>query len=53
METAQVPLCSRLLGVPPEHKRHAPLQGGHIPDNLNDVLREALDWFDRYLGPVR
>ena len=37
----------------PEHKRHAPLQGGHIPDNLNDLLREALDWFDRYLGPVR
>ena len=52
METAQLPLF-RMLGVPPEHKRHAPLQGGHIPDNLHDLLREALDWFDRYLGPVR
>ena len=52
METSQLPLF-RLLGVPPEHKRHAPLQGGHIPDNLHDLLREALDWFDRYLGPVR
>ena len=52
MATAQLPLFN-LLGVPPEHKRHAGLQGGHIPDNLNDILREALDWFDRYLGPVR
>ncbi len=52
METSQLPLF-RVLGVPPEHKRHAPLQGGHIPDNLHDLLREALDWFDRYLGPVR
>ena len=52
MATAQLPLFN-LLGVPPEHKRHAALQGGHIPDNLHDILREALDWFDRYLGPVR
>ena len=37
METSQLPLF-RLLGVPPEHKRHAPLQGGHIPDNLHDLL---------------
>ena len=52
MATAQLPLF-RLLGTAPEHKRHAQLQGGHIPDNLHDLLREALDWFDRYLGPVK
>jgi len=52
METAQLPLF-RLLGVAPQAKRHAPLEGGHIPNNLNDMIREALDWFDRHLGPVQ
>ena len=52
MDTLQLPLF-QLLGVAPELKRHAPLEGGHIPTNLNDLIREALDWFDRYLGPVR
>ena len=31
METPQLPLF-QLLGVAPEHKRHAALEGGHIPD---------------------
>ena len=30
METSQVPLF-RLLGAPPDQKRHALLEGGHIP----------------------
>ena len=51
VETAQVPLF-RLLGVAPEHKRHALFDGGHAPGQLPDVIREILDWFDRYLGPV-
>ena len=38
-------------GAPPEHKKLVLLEGGHIPP-LNDVIREALDWLDRYLGPV-
>ena len=41
----------RLLGVAPEHKRHALFDGGHAPGQLPDVIREILDWFDRYLGP--
>jgi hypothetical protein len=28
------------------------LEGGHIPLKIHEVMREALDWFDRYLGPV-
>ena len=42
-----------LLGTPPELKRHVALDGGHVPvDNLG-VIREVLDWFDKYLGPVK
>ena len=51
LESAQVPLF-RLLGVAPEHKRHALFDGGHAPSRLPDVIREILDWFDKYLGPV-
>lgn len=28
------------------------LDSGHVP-NWNDVIRHALEWLDRYLGPVR
>jgi serine/threonine protein kinase len=50
LETSQKPLF-RLLGTPAKHKRHAILEGGHIPE-WNDVIKETLDWLDRYLGPV-
>ncbi len=40
-----------LQGAPDEHKRLVVLEGGHIPSN-NNVIREVLDWLDRYLGPV-
>jgi eukaryotic-like serine/threonine-protein kinase len=40
-----------LLGTADEHKRLALLDGGHIVP-LNPVIREVLDWLDRYLGPV-
>ena len=43
-----------LLGTPPEHKRHVILTGGHyiIGQQRSQVVREVLDWLDRYLGPV-
>jgi eukaryotic-like serine/threonine-protein kinase len=50
-ETAQVPLYNA-LGTKPEHKRHAVLEGGHLPSRPQSVLKEILDWLDRYLGPV-
>ena len=41
-----------LLGTPPEHKRHVALDGGHVPTDMRGMIREVLDWFDTYLGPV-
>ena len=41
-----------LLGTPPEDKRLALLEGGHMPARLEDVIREVLEWLDRHLGPV-
>lgn len=51
-ETSQKPLI-RLLATPPENKKHVVFEGaGHVPPRI-DVIREVLDWLDRYLGPVR
>jgi formylglycine-generating enzyme required for sulfatase activity/dienelactone hydrolase/predicted Ser/Thr protein kinase len=41
-----------LFGTPPGQKRLALVEGGHIPARREDVMREVLDWLDRYLGPV-
>jgi dienelactone hydrolase len=54
----QAPVASQqrlfeLLGTPPEHKKHVVLEGGHVPNDFRGVVREALDWYDKYLGPVR
>jgi formylglycine-generating enzyme required for sulfatase activity/dienelactone hydrolase/predicted Ser/Thr protein kinase len=51
LETAQRPLLAR-LGTPPADKKLVLLDGGHILPRSKDLVREALDWFDRYLGPV-
>ena len=48
-ETSQLPMFE-LLGTPASDKRHAVLPYGHLPD-MNEVISEALDWLDRYLGP--
>jgi pimeloyl-ACP methyl ester carboxylesterase len=48
--TSQQPLF-RLLGTPSGNKRHVQLESGHVP-RLQDIMREVLDWLDRYLGPV-
>jgi predicted esterase len=42
-----------LLGAPADRKRHARLAGGHIPSNRLEIIREVLDWLDRWLGPVQ
>jgi hypothetical protein len=50
VEQLQLPLF-RLLGAAPENKRHVVVEGGHAgPRNV--VVKESLDWLDRYLGPV-
>ena len=49
VETSQKPLF-KLLGTPAEHKRHVVFEGaGHVPPRI-ELIREILDWLDRYLG---
>jgi hypothetical protein len=43
----------RLLGTPPEHKKHIVMEGGHVPRQLPEMYRQAISWLDTYLGPVR
>jgi eukaryotic-like serine/threonine-protein kinase len=50
-DTALLPLF-RMLGTPAGQKRQAVFEGGHIPVRIHDVIKEILDWFDRYLGPM-
>jgi eukaryotic-like serine/threonine-protein kinase len=40
-----------LLGTAPEDKRFFVAEGGHVVPRP-DLIRETLDWLDRYLGPV-
>ena len=42
-----------MLGAPGERKRHARLDGGHIPTNRVEIVREVLDWLDQHLGSVQ
>jgi hypothetical protein len=43
----------RLLGAPEQHKRLALFDTGHVVHPGPEMIKEVLDWFDRYLGPVR
>ena len=49
LKLSQEPLM-RMLGS--KDKRHYVFEGGHVPPRQQEVIREALDWFDRHLGPV-
>ena len=51
LETSSGPMF-RLLGTPDKDKRHAIVEGGHIPLR-HEMIKETLDWLDRYLGPVK
>jgi dipeptidyl aminopeptidase/acylaminoacyl peptidase len=50
LELSQQPMF-RALGTPAKDKRHALVEGGHVPPRAV-IIREILDWLDRYLGPV-
>ncbi len=51
VETSQEPMF-RLLGTPNHDKRHVVYETGHnIP--RDELIKETLDWLDRYLGPVK
>jgi eukaryotic-like serine/threonine-protein kinase len=51
LETCQEPLF-QLLGSPPQDKKHVLFDAGHSPPLL-PVMKEALNWLDHYLGPVK
>lgn len=50
VQSSQIPLF-QFLGVPNSLKRHVILDSGHVPPE-KPVIKESLDWLDRYLGPV-
>jgi hypothetical protein len=43
---------TRLLRSWHSDKRHVVFDSGHVPPP-DMVIKEVLDWLDRYLGPVR
>jgi hypothetical protein len=52
LESSQTPLF-QALGTPAKDKRRVLYDGGHTDFvNRMDVVKQALDWFDHYLGPV-
>lgn len=52
LETSQLPLF-RLLGTPSKDKRHLLYEGGHDIHIRPNVIKDSLDWLDRYLGSVK
>jgi formylglycine-generating enzyme required for sulfatase activity/dienelactone hydrolase/predicted Ser/Thr protein kinase len=50
-ETAQVPMF-KLLGTPEKNKRHFIYDTGHGAPR-DQLIKESLEWLDKYLGPVK
>ena len=51
LETSQN-VMFKSLGVPEKDKRHAVFEAGHAPPH-DQMIKEILDWLDRYQGPVK
>lgn len=51
VETSQIPMF-KLLGTPLEHKRQIIYESGHFVPR-NQLIKESLDWLDKYFGPVQ
>jgi len=51
LETCQEPMF-RALGTPVADKKHILYDAGHMPAIL-PIMKDTLDWFDHYLGPVK
>jgi len=55
LDSSQEPMF-RLLGAPQTDKRRVVFdESGHFPNpaQVPEIYKEALDWLDRYLGPVQ
>ena len=51
LEVSSEPLF-RLFGAPAADKKFLLFESGHVPQPTLLWIKEALDWLDRYLGPV-
>ena len=51
VETSQRPMF-QMLGTRAEDKRHMIFETGHAIVTVHPLIKEVLDWFDTYLGPV-
>ncbi|MDQ2980155.1 MAG: SUMF1/EgtB/PvdO family nonheme iron enzyme [Acidobacteriota bacterium] len=51
VETSQRPFFT-LLGTPEADKRYVLYETGHAPPR-KEVIRESLDWLDKYLGAIK
>lgn len=51
LETAIKPMYE-LLGTPNEHKKLILYETDHIPPKT-EFMKETLNWYDKYLGPVK
>jgi eukaryotic-like serine/threonine-protein kinase len=51
LETCQRPLLNA-LGVPEQDKRLAVFERGHVVWLSPDVIKEIVQWLEKYLGPV-
>ncbi len=51
IETSEKPMFA-LLGTPVEDKKNIIYASGHLVPRT-DFMRETLNWFDKYLGPVK
>jgi dienelactone hydrolase len=50
VETSQKPMFG-FLGTPPADKKMILYEAGHLVPRT-DFVKETLNWFDKYLGPV-
>lgn len=51
VESSQKPFFE-LIGTPAQHKKYILYEGGHFVPRTQ-LIAESLNWFDRYLGPVK
>jgi hypothetical protein len=51
-ETVRGPRLLKLLGTPARDKRLVFVGSGHSVRQSHEIVRESLDWLDRYLGSV-
>jgi len=51
VEISQKPMFD-FLGTPEEHKKHLIYETAHTVPR-NEMIKETLNWLDRYLGPVK